>query len=218
MSKKVFFAMKLTALLSLTSCAGMLQNRSFIDEMDNQNDEFFVAGRDFPTVPGDSGSAFRSREEIQSRTPASASEMAYRQEMTSIERELYTKEAKLTPYQQKLYSQAQGYLTTSSEKIYFLNLSDSEKREYLDIRSMESYSQSRDTSYGRGLASLQPVYSNTLTLGMSKDQVMESWGRPSRIDVAGNPNNQNERWAFYGNGGVRYIYFESGRVQGWNVQ
>ncbi len=211
------FALTLSMLCLLSGCAEFMQNRSFIDEMDEQSDDLFVANKDFDTVAGDSGNAYRSRDEIMGRTPASASEMADRAEQRSILTELRDKESTLTPYQQNLYRVAGQYMQTPSEKIYFLNLSDAEKVDYLDSRSFNSYNTNRAKD-GRGLASLQPVYSSTLSLGMSKDDVVQSWGRPARIDIAGNPVNENERWAFYGNGGVRYIYFESGRVEGWNVQ
>ncbi len=210
-------ALVLMMMTMFSGCAELLQNRSFVEEMDNQPDEMFVAGRDFPTVAGDSGSAYRSREEIGSRTPASEVEMAQRAEERSIYTELRDKEAALTPYQHSLYRVAEQYMETPSEKIYFLNLSDSEKVEYLDSRNFKSYS-ANHMKGARGLASLQPVYSQTLNMGMSKDDVIQSWGRPSRVDIAGNPANENERWAFYGNGAVRYIYFEGGRVEGWNVQ
>ncbi len=200
-----------------TGCAELLNNRSFVDEMDNQEEDMFVAGRDFQTVAGDSGEAFRSKKEIVGRTPASEMEMAERAEERSIYRELRNKEAGLTPYQKSLYRVAEQYMDSPSEKIYFLNLSDTEKVEYLDSRNFKSYSAGR-VSNARDLASLQPVYSQTLNLGMTKDDVVNSWGRPSRVDIAGNPMNENERWAFYGNGGVRYIYFEGGRVEGWNLQ
>ena len=210
-------AIAITMLSLFSGCAEFLQNRSFVDEMDQQSEDLFVANRDFQTVAGDSGDAYRTSEQIMERTPASATEMAARAEVRSIQKELRDKEMTLTPYQQNLYRVAGQYLETPSEKIYFLNLSDAEKVDYLDSRSFSSYSSVR-TQNGRELASLQPVYNSTLSLGMSKDDVVQSWGRPARIDIAGNPANENERWAFYGNGGVRYIYFESGRVEGWNLQ
>ena len=211
-------ALIIMTLLLSSGCAELLERRSFIDEMDNQQEDLFVAGKDFPTVGGDSGMAHRSEEDIVARTPTSDFEMANRAEDLSIMHELRSKEVALSPYQQSLYRVAEQYMDTPSEKIYFLNLSDEEKVEYLDTRSLRNYNSRSSREAHRGLASLQPTYSNTLNRGMSKDEVVHSWGRPARIDIAGNPSNENERWAFYGNGGVRYIYFESGRVEGWNVQ
>jgi hypothetical protein len=50
---------------------------------------------------------------------------------------------------------------------------------------------------------------------MSKTQVLQSWGEPARVDIAGNPSNENERWLYSMNGASKYIYFEAGEVQGW---
>ena len=58
--------------------------------------------------------------------------------------------------------------------------------------------------------------SDDVTLGMRKDDVMRNWGRPDRMDVAGDPRLENERWAYRREGYTSYIYFESGRVEGWN--
>lgn len=216
MLKRAIFLLMILSMF--TGCAEFMRNRSFVDEMENQDEDLFVANRDFPTVAGDSGMAYRSREEIKGRTPASEMEISQRAEERSIYKELRDKESVLSPYQQSLYRVAEQYLETPSEKIYFLNLSDSEKLEYLDARNFRSYRANTKVRGARELASLQPVYGKTLNMGMSKDDVINSWGRPSRVDIAGNPANQNERWAFYGNGAVRYIYFEGGRVEGWNVQ
>jgi hypothetical protein len=43
------------------------------------------------------------------------------------------------------------------------------------------------------------------------------WGRPAQVEVAGNPDNENERWTFFESGSMRQVYFESGSVQGWNI-
>ena len=58
----------LMMVLQLTGCAFM-ENRTFITEMEQESDGVFVAGRDFRTVPGDTGKAYRSREDIMMRTP-----------------------------------------------------------------------------------------------------------------------------------------------------
>jgi hypothetical protein len=44
---------------------------------------------------------------------------------------------------------------------------------------------------------------------------MNTFGRPTRVEVAGNPSYENERWLYSVNGATKYIYFESGRVEGW---
>ncbi|MCR9205475.1 MAG: hypothetical protein NXH75_12910 [Halobacteriovoraceae bacterium] len=211
----------ITSLIFLTGCAGMLENRSFISEMDYQTDDMFVAGEDFDYVPGDSGTPHRSREEIRSRTPASGIEKSSRDEYSSLMRELSFKERKLSMKERALYKEVQPYLETESEKIYFLSLSPRERREYLESRRIDYQNNAMANRGSRGrrsLASLQPVYSGSLHLGMNKGDVVQTWGRPARVEVAGNPSNENERWAFYENGRVKFVYFEGGTVQGWQIQ
>ncbi len=58
----------------------------------------------------------------------------------------------------------------------------------------------------------------SVMVGMDKVNVIKLWGNPMKIDIAGNPNSQNERWSFYTEGRKRVIYFENGKVEGWNIQ
>ena len=57
-----------------------------------------------------------------------------------------------------------------------------------------------------------------IQIGMSKTQVEQLWGRPVNIEVAGDPRYENERWSFYHQGKMNYVYFESGEVQGWSLE
>ena len=59
------------------------------------------------------------------------------------------------------------------------------------------------------------IRSNDVSLGMNKNDVLESMGRPLQVEIAGNPRNENERWLYDLNGASKYIYFEAGEVQGW---
>jgi hypothetical protein len=63
---------------------------------------------------------------------------------------------------------------------------------------------------------------NRLTLGMAMPQVIELWGKPSEVQTAGDANDGNQRWYYsegvaglYGLGSHRIVYFEQGRVAGW---
>ncbi len=58
--------------------------------------------------------------------------------------------------------------------------------------------------------------------GMSPQDVISAWGRPRDIEVAGDGTHGNERWVYYSGNSLRYgisqprvIYFENGRVAGW---
>jgi hypothetical protein len=54
-----------------------------------------------------------------------------------------------------------------------------------------------------------------VAIGMRKPDVLDSLGKPLRVEIAGNPRHENERWLYRLNGAPKYIYFEAGEVQGW---
>jgi hypothetical protein len=208
-------------LLLVSGCAGLSTDRSFIDEMDYETEGLFVPGRDFSVVPGDSGEAFRTREEISLRTPYSGREGESRMEEVSIRKELRSKERRLTSMGRQQYREAIPYLETASERIYFLNLSPYERDDYIRTREVRPAGR----SLGRGVASVSSSLPGRdwsprgIEIGMNKSSVVSLWGRPERVDVAGNPTNENERWTFLdGSGARRHVYFEKGAVQGWNAR
>lgn len=208
--------------LSLTSCAQLLEGRSFISEMDRETDLFLVPGRDFRTVSGDTGRAYRSGQEIMERTPANYRSKEEYLQQKSLLKELSWRESQLSEHERLRYQQVSSYLPTESEKIYFLSLSAFERERYLEARgAFEAEPSPPMSSLGRFPASgtaplaLEHWQYSSISLGMDKDRVMDIYGHPTRVDVAGNPRLENERWAFIENGRVRYVYFEGGVVQGW---
>lgn len=64
-----------------------------------------------------------------------------------------------------------------------------------------------------------------VSLGMSKEAVLKSWGDPEAVEVAGNPDYGSERWVYThfeaSQEGYqtqqRMIYFERGKVVGWET-
>lgn len=217
MEKTFKYLITLLFLLSITSCAEFLQRRTFVDEMDKETDGFFVAGRDFEFTPGDSGEAYRSRKEIRDRTPASKRVMRRRLNDRSIEKELRRRENSLTPREFAAYQKRKVYLDGTSEKNYYLQLSRSEREEFLASKMV------RKTRRGETLYDDSPFNLVTdhrraqknISLGMNKDDIKRNWGSPSRVDIAGNPRNENERWTFYDGRRVQKIFFENGVVGGW---
>ncbi len=66
------------------------------------------------------------------------------------------------------------------------------------------------------------IQNRDIVPGMSAHEVISAWGRPRDVEVAGDGSHGNERWVYYsgnsrryGLGGARMIYFENGRVVGW---
>lgn len=200
------------SLVLTTGCAGFLPDRSFIEEMNRESDPYFQAGKDFPVVSGDSGEAYRSREEVQKRTPASEHSRKKLKEQVSLKQELDQKEADIPEELLGQYSKDKKYLPTDSDKLYYLSLSTSERGGYINVKKQDMQD---DQGKGQDFIQKRSIHNSELYLGMEKPQVIQIWGKPNRVEIAGNPKNQNERWSFIEDGNVKQIYFESGKVQGW---
>lgn len=132
---------------------------------------------------------------------------------------LKRKEANLaTKRERKQYFQIRSSLRSDRERIGFLTLPTYEARErWAQQRGL--YNQ--EETYSDEVANV--IESNDIALGMSQKAVMESWGDPDMVEVAGDPVYGYERWKYNryvsGNEGyqkeLRVVYFEGGRVVGW---
>ncbi len=62
------------------------------------------------------------------------------------------------------------------------------------------------------------IETRDVILGMSRQEVLQSWGEPVQREVAGNGSGGHERWTYgsrYSFDGSRTVIFEEGRVAGW---
>ena len=128
----------------------------------------------------------------------------------------------------------EGRLGTKREKKQYFNVRSALKsdRERLYFISLPTYEARERWAATRGLAQQDDVYSdevaktietNDIALGMSQKAVMESWGDPDMVEVAGSQLYGFERWKYNryisGHEGyqkeLRVVYFEGGRVVGW---
>ncbi|EQC46288.1 lipoprotein [Bacteriovorax sp. DB6_IX] len=200
--------------LFLTSCGPISISRSFVDEMDDQGDEYLVAGKNFDVLPGDSGAHPYQKEDMMSRTPDRHEDYPEWSERQRIRKELTQKLSALSEEQQIWFRRNEHLFANDSQKLYFLGLSQSERDDYL----VSIHSKKISSTTKRAPASkfrYSPRASREVFMGMPKDQVVNLWGQPHRVDVAGDPRYENERWTFYENGQRKYIYFAKGRVEGW---
>ncbi len=234
MKKNLIFIVGLC--LFFSSCAEFVGHRSFVDEMERESDGFFVPDSQFEIITGDKGKGYRSRAEIMRRTPISGEKGPYGgSERNNIfashylAQELEYKEGLLTLGEYEVYREHLDIFPSISEKIYYLNLPEEERREYLDVLKRKFMR----TAAGRSLASTPATLSLReqiwegerqrgltpleLKVGMDKSQIIDEWGKPIKVDIAGNPQFENEKWVFYGPEGTSYIYFEGGKVQGWSL-
>ncbi len=206
----------------LTACS-MLDHRDFSEEMtDYRFDEpMFQANKDFMIIAGDSGRDYRSPSEIRERTPATLEMNESYIYKNSLKKELHHLQAKLTEDEYYQFQQLKPKIGGTSEQIYFLRLKPYERREYLSLRGIKKernnyadrFKNSRRVPHHPIPAS---AIKGDVAFGMNMDQVIDSWGAPARRDIAGNPKYKNERWTFRKEGRTKYIYFESGVVQGWS--
>ena len=202
----------------MVGCAELMQGTSYWDVM-NQPEPFFVPQKDFPLTAGDSGKVAFGDSEVKARTPETPKQQeryAYEQ---SLQRELFNNEQQLDEGERRFYNKYRQHLPTVSDRIYFLGLDPNSRREYLKDLGVIEHQVAH--SRGRSIASVafgDMSLEKPLTVGMTKNEVSVTWGQPAIVEFAGNPSFQNERWSFSRNGRTNYIYFESGRVSGWDLE
>lgn len=116
------------------------------------------------------------------------------------------------------YFKAKPYFANDRERIEFLRMNGYEARQrWLDARGISPNAM----TFSADVQEL--IEQNDIAVGMTKQAVRESWGDPEIVEVAGNPLYGNERWKYSeditSSDGYktesRMIYFESGRVVGW---
>jgi hypothetical protein len=119
------------------------------------------------------------------------------------------------------YSKALPWFKDEEERIEFLSLKGFENRqEWLDSKNFADRSEALQSTF-KDLVEAQDI-----AIGMPQNLVRKSWGEPDNIDVSGHPSLKNERWKY-----ARFIsspdgykpekkivYFEGGRVIGWEVE
>ncbi len=201
----------LVLILTLTSCAGMISNRSYIEIMEDEPVDLFVPGQDFQAISGDVGEAYRSTREIKRRTPPTEAYQKHQAQEASLAQELSYLESIQNKRAMAQYLKHREKIGGISERIYFLKIASmNERDEYLRYRGIMG-----ETPFYDDKEYQHAGEQSELLVGMSKDQVLNSLGRPIRRDVAGDPQFENERWAYLLEGQTKYIFFESGKVEGW---
>jgi len=203
----------MTMLFSAVSCSQFLTHRDYLSEMQHDDSTYFKPREDFPVMAGDTGRDWETNAERMSRTPASVSDIEEEKSLSFLQRELKDLERNQPEKATKLYEDHKHKLATTSERIYFLKLSQYERSDYLQSRGfLKTKSPTQEPDGYREMFGVRETH---VAEGMTKSDVESNWGSPSRVEVAGNPSYENEKWQYVINGATKYIYFEAGRVQGW---
>lgn len=122
--------------------------------------------------------------------------------------------------EKKQYYSLKPFFRHDAERVYFLKLPDREARErWANAKGLVANVSTFDPG------TTQLIENNDIARGMLKDAVRQSWGDPDFVEVAGDPIYGNERWKYNklvstSDGyrpETRVVYFESGRVAGWET-
>lgn len=138
-----------------------------------------------------------------------------RQKLRELERTLISKK------EREQYSKVLPWLLSDTEKIEFLSIPSIEGRQqWINRRNIWARSQAPQEE----VKSL--IESQDIAVGMPQEYVRKSWGDPMNVEVSGNPLYKNERWKYQRQVATsqgfrketRFVYFEGGRVVGWETE
>jgi len=141
--------------------------------------------------------------------------IAQRQRLRILERALATTKEK------EQYAKVISFLKSDSEKIAFLQIPSIEERQ-IWIQKQGLW-----TRFQGNIRAMKPLVDNQdIAIGMPQEMVRKSWGEPIGVEVSGNPLYKNERWKYVRSVTVsdgfkqerRFVYFEGGRVVGWETE
>ncbi len=109
---------------------------------------------------------------------------------------------------------------------------DQEKIDFLSIQSLEGRQNwiNKNNIWARAKVPAnrmkELIDAQDISVGMPMEYVRRAWGDPTSIEVSGNPIYKNARWKYLrsvpGSDGFhqqkRFVYFEGGRVVGWDTE
>lgn len=137
-----------------------------------------------------------------------------RKKLRELERSLDSQKERLQ------YSKVLPWLKNDQEKIDVLSIPSIEGRQVW-INKNKIWSRAKDLKNFDDV-----VESQDIAVGMPSDYVKKSWGEPDNIESSGNPIYKNERWQYNRQVSTpqgykqekRLVYFEGGRVVGWETE
>jgi hypothetical protein len=119
------------------------------------------------------------------------------------------------------YSKILPWLNSDKERIQFLSIPTVEGRQAW-IQQNGVWQRSKAPRP----ALKEIIDQGDIAVGMPQDYVKKAWGEPQDKEVSGNPLYKNEKWKYtrYVSTGdgfkkeTRYVYFEGGKVVGWETE
>lgn len=148
-------------------------------------------------------------------TPRSQSADHLKMQVNQLERRLESENEK------QQYARILPLFKNDQEKIEFLTLPTViSRQQWINENKILKRSKSISTDMK------QAVENQDITMNMTMDLVKKAWGEPNNIEVSGNSIYKNEKWKYIKfvstSGGYkaekRIVYFENGRVSGWETE
>lgn len=147
-------------------------------------------------------------------TGASSEPTHYRGKIRDLEKGLVTQQDK------SLYSKLLPWFSSDEEKLSFLRNSDYEEKQKWVMRTQILGRPSILSGKYKRLIDNQDI-----AIGMPNEIVKKSWGDPLNIETSGNALFKNEKWRYMRTVSTpdgfkqekRIVYFEGGRVVGWET-
>lgn len=125
-----------------------------------------------------------------------------------------------TQREKELYSKLLPWFRDEEEKLEYLSLGSlREKQEWANNKRVWNRSRNPNDE----MKSL--MQNQDIAIGMPMDYVLKSWGDPKIREVSGNPLFKNEKWKYQRSISTedgfkqekRTVYFEGGKVVGWET-
>ncbi|MFP5518706.1 MAG: hypothetical protein ACLGGX_02290 [Bdellovibrionia bacterium] len=118
------------------------------------------------------------------------------------------------------YSKILPWLESDQERIEMLSIPTLEGRQaWINRNKIWNRAKAPDTQVK------ELIDTQDIAIGMPQEFVRKSWGDPQNVEYSGNPIYRNERWKYVRQISspdgyrreVRYVYFEGGKVVGWET-
>jgi hypothetical protein len=212
---KIFKVLAVLPLLSLTSCAQMMSRSSGSGYGTTPTVRSTEDRRDGNQDRDTTKTAYELGKDPNSLSSNDLSEIQTRQKVRELERTLDSKKAR------EQYSKVLPWLAGDPEKIEFLSIPSIEGRQqWMNRKNIWSRAQVPKAEMK------ELIETQDIAVGMPQDYVKRSWGEPAAVEVSGNPIYKNERWKYQrfvssASGyrkETRYVFFEGGRVVGWETE
>lgn len=119
------------------------------------------------------------------------------------------------------YSKVLPYFNNDQEKSDFLSIPSIEGRQaFVNRNKIMSRAKTKSKDF------IDAVDAQDIVIGMTQDLVKKSWGEPESVEYSGHPVYKNEKWRYIRDVPTtqgykrerRYVYFEGGKVVGWETE